>query len=155
MDFQEKLVHDLVAKHGTDRENLLPILQGVIDQERFLSEEAILKIAKEMSIPAADVYGTATFYSFLDTDPRGKYVIRVCKTITCAMKGKNQIIQAIENFLKIKVGETTVDKKFTILQTNCLGWCHKAPAMLVNDDVYTELTPESVVDILREYREEN
>ncbi|MCY1633987.1 MULTISPECIES: NADH-quinone oxidoreductase subunit NuoE [Marinifilum] len=155
MDFQEKLVHDLVAKHGTDRENLLPILQGVIDQERYLSEEAILKIAKEMSIPAADVYGTATFYSFLDTDPRGKYVIRVCKTITCAMKGKNQIIQAIENFLKIKVGETTIDKKFTILQTNCLGWCHKAPAMLVNDDVYTELTPESVVDILREYREEN
>lgn len=155
MDFQEKLVHDLVAKHGTDRENLLPILQGVIDQERYLSEEAILKIAKEMSIPAADVYGTATFYSFLDTDLRGKYVIRVCKTITCAMKGKNQIIQAIENFLKIKVGETTVDKKFTILQTNCLGWCHKAPAMLVNDDVYTELTPESVVDILREYREEN
>jgi NADH:ubiquinone oxidoreductase subunit E len=155
MDYQEKLVHDLVAKHGTDRENLLPILQGVIEQERFLSEEAILKIAKEMSIPAADVYGTATFYSFLDTDPRGKYVIRVCKTITCAMKGKNQIIQAIESFLKIKVGETTVDKKFTILQTNCLGWCHKAPAMLVNDDVYTELTPESVVDILREYREEN
>lgn len=155
MDFQEKLVHDLVAKHGTDRENLLPILQGVIDQERYLSEEAILKIAKEMSIPAADVYGTATFYSFLDTDLRGKYVIRVCKTITCAMKGKNQIIQAIENFLKIKVGETTVDKKFTILQTNCLGWCHKAPAMLVNDDVYTELTPEAVVDILREYREEN
>ena len=155
MDYQEKLVHDLVAKHGTDRENLLPILQGVIDQERYLSEEAILKIAKEMSIPAADVYGTATFYSFLDTDPRGKYVIRVCKTITCAMKGKNQIIQAIENFLKIKVGETTVDKKFTILQTNCLGWCHKAPAMLVNDEVYTELTPESVVDILREYREEN
>ncbi|WP_321308982.1 NADH-quinone oxidoreductase subunit NuoE [Marinifilum fragile] len=155
MDFQEKLVHDLVAKYGTDRENLLPILQGVIDQERYLSEEAILKIAKEMSIPAADVYGTATFYSFLDTEPRGKYVIRVCKTITCAMKGKNQIIQAIESFLKIKVGETTVDKKFTILQTNCLGWCHKAPAMLVNDDVYTELTPDSVVDILREYREEN
>ncbi|GAB7087023.1 NADH-quinone oxidoreductase subunit NuoE [Marinifilum fragile] len=155
MDFQEKLVHDLVAKYGTDRENLLPILQGVIDQERYLSEEAILKIAKEMSIPAADVYGTATFYSFLDTEPRGKYVIRVCKTITCAMKGKNQIIQAIESFLKIKVGETTIDKKFTILQTNCLGWCHKAPAMLVNDDVYTELTPDSVVDILREYREEN
>ncbi|MPQ47835.1 NADH-quinone oxidoreductase subunit NuoE [Marinifilum sp. N1E240] len=155
MDFQEKLVNELVAKHGTERENLLPILQGVIDEERYLSEEAILKIAKEMSIPAADVYGTASFYSFLDTEPRGKYVIRVCKTITCAMKGKNQIIQAIESYLKVKVGETTIDKKFTILQTNCLGWCHKAPAMLVNDEVYTELTPESVVDILREYREEN
>nr|WP_320120165.1 NADH-quinone oxidoreductase subunit NuoE [uncultured Marinifilum sp.] len=155
MDFQEKLVNDLVTKHGTERENLLPILQGVIDKERYLSEDAILKIAKEMSIPAADVYGTASFYSFLDTEPRGKYVIRVCKTITCAMKGKNQIIQAIEHYLKVKVGETTLDKKFTILETNCLGWCHKAPAMLVNDDVYTELTPESVVDILRQYREED
>lgn len=153
MDFQEKLVQELVSKHGTDRENLLPILQGVIDQERYLSEEAILKIAKEMSIPAADVYGTASFYSFMDIEPRGKYVIRVCKTITCAMKGKNQIIMAIEDFLKCKVGETTADKKFTILQTNCLGWCHKAPAMLVNDDIHTDLTPDSVVDILREYKE--
>ncbi|MDM8161736.1 NADH-quinone oxidoreductase subunit NuoE [Labilibaculum sp. K2S] len=155
MDFHEKLVQNLVSKHGKDRENLLPILQGVIDQERFLSEEAILKISKEMSIPAADVYGTASFYSFLDIEPRGKYVIRVCKTITCAMKGKNQIVLAIENFLKIKVGETTIDKKFTILQTNCLGWCHKAPAMLINDEVYTELSPEKVVDILREYKEKN
>ena len=152
MDFHEKLVQDLVSKYGRDRENLLPILQGVIDQERYLSEEVILKISKEMSISAADVYGTASFYSFLDIEPRGKFVIRVCKTITCAMKGKNQIIQSIESFLKIKVGETTIDKKFTILQTNCLGWCHKAPAMLINDDVYTELTPDSVVDILREYK---
>jgi len=154
MDFQEKLVQDLVSKYGTDRENLLPILQGVVDQERYLSEDVILKISKAMSIPAAHVYGTASFYSFLDTEPRGKYVIRICKTITCSMKGKNQILMAIENFLKVKVGETTIDKKFTILQTNCLGWCHKAPAMLVNDDVYTELTPEKVVDILREYKEE-
>ncbi|MDE5419537.1 NAD(P)H-dependent oxidoreductase subunit E [Labilibaculum sp. DW002] len=155
MDFQEKLVQELVSKHGRDRENLLPILQGVIDEERYLSEEAILKISKEMSIPAADVYGTASFYSFLDIVPRGKYVIRVCKTITCAMKGKNQILLALEDFLKIKLGDTTPDKLFTILETNCLGWCHKAPAMLVNDDVYTELTPDSVVDILREYKEEN
>jgi NADH-quinone oxidoreductase subunit E len=155
MDFNEKLVQDLVSKHGRDRENLLPILQGVIDHERYLSEEVILKISKEMSLSAADVYGTASFYSFLDIEPRGKYVIRVCKTITCAMKGKNQIILAIEDFLKIKVGETTIDKKFTILQTNCLGWCHKAPAMLINDEIYTELTSDTVVDILREYKEKN
>lgn len=154
MDFQDKLVRDLVSKHGTDREHLLPILQGVVDQERYLSEEAVLKISQEMGIPAADVFGTASFYSFLDTEPRGKYVIRVCKTITCAMKGKNQIILAIEGYLKIKIGETTPDKKFTILQTNCLGWCHKAPAMLINDEIFTELTPELVVDILREYKEE-
>jgi NADH:ubiquinone oxidoreductase subunit E len=67
------------------------------------------------------------------------------------MKGKNQILLAIEDMLKIGVGETTNDKKFTLLQTNCLGWCHKAPAMLINDEVFTELTPGRVREILSEY----
>lgn len=153
MESNDTLVKKLVAKYGKDRDNLLPILQGVVDKKRSLSQESIMTIAQEMEIPAAHVFGTASFYSFLDIQPRGKYVIRVCKTITCAMKGKNQILLAIENMLKIKVGETTTDKKFTLLQTNCLGWCHKAPAMLINDDVYTELTPKAVVDILSEYKE--
>lgn len=67
------------------------------------------------------------------------------------MKGKNQILLTIEDMLKIGVGETTADKKFSLLQTNCLGWCHKAPAMLINDEIYTELTPERVREILSEY----
>jgi len=153
MNDQAEFVKDLVAANGTKRESLLPILQAVVEQDRFLSEDAILKIAEETKIPAADVFGTASFYSFLDIVPRGKYVIRVCKTITCAMKGKNQILLALQDFLKIKPGETTPDKLFTILETNCLGWCHKAPAMLVNDEVYTELTPNMVIDILSSYKE--
>jgi NADH:ubiquinone oxidoreductase subunit E len=152
MNYLSKLVQDLVSEHGRKRENLLPILHGVIKQEKYLSEEAILKISKELDISAADVYGTASFYSFLDTEPRGKYVIRICKTITCSMKGKNQIIQEIENYLKIKKGETTSDNKFTFLETNCLGLCHKAPAMMVNDEVHTDLTVENVIGILRDYR---
>jgi len=67
------------------------------------------------------------------------------------MKGKNQILLAIENMLKIGVGETSSDKKFSLLETNCLGWCHKAPAMLINDEIYTELTPERVREILTDY----
>jgi len=79
----------------------------------------------------------------------------MCKTITCAMKGKNQVLFAIQDMLKIKMGETTPVKKFTLLETNCLGWCHKAPAMMVNDEVYTELTPEKVRDILTGYMKIN
>lgn len=152
MNDQAELEKDLVTEQRIKREKLLPILQAVVEKDRYLSESAILKIAEETKIPAADVYGTASFYTFLDTVPRGKYVIRICKTITCAMKGKNQILLALEDFLKVKLGETTPDKLFTILETNCLGWCHKAPAMLVNDDVYTELTPNMVVDILSSYK---
>jgi NADH:ubiquinone oxidoreductase subunit E len=147
----KELVKSLADKYGRSRESLIPILQGVVADQRFVSDEAMTEIARELDMAAAQVYGTATFYSFLDTVPRGKYVIRVCRTITCAMKGKNLILQELEDLLKIKVGETTQNRKFSLLETNCLGWCHKGPAMLVNDEVYTELTPEKVREIMNEY----
>jgi len=147
----QDLIKNLADEHGRDRTNLLPILQGVVEQEKYLSEFSMIEIARELNLSAADVYGTATFYSFLEHQKMGTYLIRVCKTITCSMKGKNQILLAIEDMLKIGLGETTSDGKFSLLQTNCLGWCHKAPAMLINDEVYTELTPESVREILSQY----
>lgn len=152
MEDIQDLVKSLSEKHGRKRENLLPILQGVVEKERFISDEAMIEIAKELDLSTAEVYGTATFYSFLDIKPRGKFVIRVCKTIVCDMHGKRQIVEALENELKIKVGETTHNRKFSLLETNCLGWCHKGPAMLVNDDVYTDLTPEKARKIIAEYR---
>jgi NADH:ubiquinone oxidoreductase subunit E len=142
----------LADKHGRNLEALMPVLQGVVAEHKYLTDEAMLLIAKELDISAAQVYGTATFYSFLDVEERGQYVIRVCRTITCDMKGKTQINKAIESTLKIKVGETTRDKKFTLLETNCLGWCHKAPAMLINDTPYTDLTPEKVIEIIEDYK---
>ena len=145
------LVKTLADKYGRNREALIPILQGIIQADRFLSQETMTEVATELNISAAQVYGTATFYSFLDTEPRGTYVIRVCRTITCAMKGKNAIVQTIEELLKIKVGETTQNKKFSLLETNCLGWCHKGPAMLINDEAFTELDPDKVREIISEY----
>ncbi len=155
MNSTQALVKDLANRHGREQRSLLPILQGVVEQESFLSEFAMIEIAKELDMPAADVFGTASFYSFLEHKKMGKYIIRVCKTITCDMKGKNQILLAIEDMLKIKHGETTPDEKFSFLETNCLGWCHKAPAMLINDEVYTELTPEKTREILGEYMKRN
>jgi NADH:ubiquinone oxidoreductase 24 kD subunit len=111
----------------------------------------MVEVARELDISAAEVYGTASFYTFLDTQVKGKYVIRVCKTITCSMKGKSDIIQALEEMLKIKVGETTPDKQFSLIETNCIGWCHKAPAILINELPYTELTPEKVSEIIKDY----
>jgi NADH-quinone oxidoreductase subunit E len=146
-----ELVKELADKYGRKRENLLPILQGVVEKERYLSDVALTEIARELDMSAAQVYGTATFYTFLDTEPRGKYVIRVCKTITCDMKGKNQLVKAIEDTLKIKVGETSQNGKFTLLETNCLGWCHKGPAMLINDEVFTEINPEKAIEIITDY----
>ena len=145
------LVKELSDKHGHDRENLLPILQNIVKKHSYLNDDAMVEVAKELDISAAEVYGTASFYTFLDTQVRGKYIIRVCKTITCSMKGKSDIIQTLEDILKIKVGETTADRQFSLIETNCIGWCHKAPAILVNDMPYTELTPEKVSEIIKDY----
>lgn len=145
------LVKELSDKHGRARESLMPILQGIVEKHNYLTDEAMVEVAKELDISAAEVYGTASFYTFLDTSVRGKYVVRVCRTITCAMKGKNEIIQTIEDMLKIKVGETTSDKMFSLIETNCIGWCHKAPAILINEMPYTELTPEKTVEIIKSY----
>jgi NADH:ubiquinone oxidoreductase subunit E len=145
------LVKELSDKHGRVRESLLPILQGIVEKHNYLTDEAMVEVARELDISAAEVYGTASFYTFLDTSVRGKYVIRVCRTITCSMKGKNEILQTIEDMLKIRVGETTSDKQFSLIETNCIGWCHKAPAILINEMPFTELTPEKVVEIIKSY----
>lgn len=145
------LVRELSDKHGRSRESLLPILQGVVEKHNYLTDEAMVEVARELDISAAEVYGTASFYTFLDTQVRGKYVIRVCKTITCSMKGKAEIIQTLEDMLKIKVGETTSDNMFSLIETNCIGWCHKAPAILINEIPYTELSPEKTVEIIKGY----
>ncbi|HHN48082.1 MAG TPA: NADH-quinone oxidoreductase subunit NuoE [Bacteroidales bacterium] len=151
MSNTDLLVKELVQQHGKTRNSLMAVLQGVVKQERFLSEDAMIAVARELDLAAADVYGTASFYTFLDTVPRGKNIIRVCKTITCHMKGKDEVLLALENMLKIKVGETTHDKRFTLLTANCLGWCHKGPVMLVNDEVYSDLNPQKAIEIIEEY----
>ena len=147
----EVLIKELVEKHGRTRNALMPVLQGVVACEKFLSESAMIAVARELDLSAADVYGTASFYTFLDTKPRGKNIVRVCKTISCHMQGKEEIIKAIENHLKVKVGETSHDNKFTLLTANCLGWCHKGPVMLINDEVFPSITPEKAIAIIEEF----
>lgn len=150
------LIESLTRKHGTERSGLLPVMQGLVQKQSYLSKEAMIQLAKTFDISAAEVYGTASFFSFLDTEMRGKYKIRLCKSITCEMKGKSKLLRTIEDILKIKVGETSKGGQFTLLETNCLGWCHKGPVMLINDEVFTELTPKRMRDILGSYiREES
>ncbi len=147
----KELVKELVDKYGRERKSLLPILQGIHLERNYLSKEAMLEVAQQMDLSAAEIYGTASFYSFLDTKADGKYKIRVCKSITCEMKGKSDIMKTLEDMLKIKVGETTEGKRFSLLETNCLGLCDMGPAMLINEEFYTQLTPAKVRKILGEY----
>lgn len=150
----QQIINDATKVYGKERKALMPILQAVVKEKNYLDDQDLVTIAKTLDLSAAEVFGTASFYTFLDTVPRGKYVVRVCKTISCHMAGKDEIIQTIEEALKIKVGETTIDKQFTLLTANCLGWCHKGPVMLINDEIFPELTPSKAVEIISRYKSE-
>ena len=147
----KNLVKTLSTQFGVERKSLLPILQGIVEKKNYLTKESMLEVARVLDISAAEVYGTASFFSFLDTKERGKYVVRVCKSITCDMKGKEEIISTIENVLKIKLGETSQDKKFSLLETNCIGLCADGPAMLINDEFYIKLNNDKIREILGKY----
>lgn len=99
----ENLVKDLVAVHGNKRDALLPILQGVAEKYNYLTDDVMVEVAKELEISAAEVYGTASFYTFLDTEPRGEYVVRVCKTITCSMKERMRFLKPLKICLKLRL----------------------------------------------------
>ena len=116
------LVKKLSDKHGRTRESLMPILQGIVETHNYLTDEAMVEVAKELDISAAEIYGIASFYTFLDTQVRGKYVIRVCKTITCSMKGKNEIIQTLEDMLKIKDFLLTIDREEYMAEVRAKKW---------------------------------
>ncbi len=144
-------IHEVATRYGGGRQALLPLLQDIHREKRWLNADDLLAVARELELSPAIVYGTATFYSFLDTEPRGRHIIRICRTIGCYMKGKDAIIRTIEERLGIRLGETTRDGSFSFLAANCMGWCHKGPAMLIDESVYTELTPERTLGILDEF----
>lgn len=142
-------IESLVSEYGNDRSALMPILQAVQRKHRYIPDFAQQEIARLLDIHPVEVFSVISFYSFLHSEPQGRNIVRLCKTIVCDMSGKEEVEKAIKRELGIDVGETTKDKKITLENTNCLGMCDQGPAMMVNDKIYTKLTPESAVEILK------
>jgi NADH:ubiquinone oxidoreductase subunit E/NAD-dependent dihydropyrimidine dehydrogenase PreA subunit len=133
------------------RKRLLEILKAEQSKARSVSPEVIPEIAQSLNISVSEVYGVATFYSFLSTRPLGRNVIRICKSLPCYLKNAPMIIESVHKAIGIRPGETTPDGKFSFEPTNCIGACDKAPAMLVNHDVHGNLTPNKIVEALKPY----
>ena len=131
------------------KEELLAVLTKEQKEGRGLTDKVMADIAEAMALPLSEVYGVASFYSFFAVRPVGKYIIRVCKSLPCYYNNSDIIIQTLENELGIKPGQTTGDGKFTLEMTNCIGGCDKPPAMMVNDNLYNDLTPEKILEIIR------
>jgi len=134
-----------------DKSSLIPLLQDVQSIYGYLPESALTDIADFVDMPLSSVYGVATFYNQFRLTPLGENIIRVCRGTACHVKSSANILSAIENELKIKAGETTRDRKFTIEIVNCIGACSIAPVIMINGDYHGRITSRDIPKILKRY----
>jgi NADH-quinone oxidoreductase subunit E len=133
-------------------EDLLFSLKRAQDECTHLSREIIIEVSRSLDVPVSDVFGVASFYSFLSTKPQGRNIIRVCGSVPCYLKDSPMIVECVADEIGIGPGETTADGRFSFELINCIGACDAAPAMLINDDVHGDLTARKISRILKSYR---
>ena len=141
----------MMGRKASRREALLGMIKEEQATSGYMSKGAMVEVSEALGVTLGDVYGVATFYSFLSTWPLGRHVIRICKSVPCCMKDAERLIEWIGKELGIGPGETTPDGRFTLTLTNCIGACDQAPAILIGDEVYGQLTPERIAEVLKSF----
>ncbi len=133
------------------RRDLLPVLKQTQREKNGLSAADLEELAISLDLPNNEVFGVTSFYSFLSRKPRGRYVIRICRSLPCHMQEAEMIVQSVRQVLGIGPGELTGDGRFSLEITDCFGACDLSPAIMINDQVYGHLTPEKIERILKEF----
>lgn len=141
-----------VEEYGSNRSSLIPVMEEVQREYGHISEYVMQLVADILDIHPVEVDSVVSFYSFLGHKSKGRFIVRLCRTISCEMQEKQRVAQQLENDLGIRFGETTPNGHFSLEWANCLGMCDQGPAMLVNERIYTHVTPQKVHDILEECR---
>ena len=148
-------VCQIVDKYDRDPSKLVPILQEVQHEYRYLPEQVQSFIATSLGLSPARVFGVASFYANFALEPKGKYVIHVCDGTACHVKGSNGIKEALYELLELDEKKTTTpDMLFTVETVSCLGACGLAPVMTINDEVHGQVTPEGAVELVNGIREQ-
>lgn len=142
----------IVKKFEFNVNKLIPILSAIQHEYRYLPQAAMSRVATILNIPAARVFGVATFYAHFALQPKGENVIRVCKGTACHVKGADKLIDAIYEKLKLSpTKQTTDDMQFTIEMVSCLGACGLAPVLVVGEDVYGQVKADGINAIVDKY----
>ena len=145
----KKEIEDILTRYPTKQAALLPVLHVAQKEFGWISPEAMELVAQELNLSTAHVYGVVTFYTMYNRQPVGKYHLQVCRTLSCAMMGSQKIVDYLKKKLGIELRETTPDKKFTLSEVECLASCGTAPAMMVNEKYFENLTEEEMDRILK------
>ncbi len=147
-------IDEIISKFEPSPENLLQILQAIQESRptRHLTPDDIKAVAKYLNMSYARVYGVATYCAAFNLKPKGKHIIRVCDSPACQLMGAGTVLDELKNLLGIDENQTTPDGLFTLETTPCLGVCGIAPAIVIDDEVYGNLTPDRLREIIEEYR---
>lgn len=152
------IVQAAIEKHGAQRDALIPILSEINRALGYIPGEAFQEVRKQLMAPADQVfvsegqlYGLASFYDMLSTKPRGRHVIKFCESAPCHVVGGQAVWDTLREALELENGESTDDKKWTLVTTSCLGLCSVGPVVLIDDDLYGNVSPEQIDDILARY----
>jgi NADH-quinone oxidoreductase E subunit len=150
-DNLQKLDEIISARKG-QRGAVMMTLQAAQELFGHVPKDVQERIADGLGVPLSDVYGVATFYSQFALEPLGRFVIGVCLGTACYVKGSKAILERMSKELKVHVGKTTEDARFTLKDTRCLGACGLAPVLMINEDVYGRLVPDDIPGIVEKYK---
>ena len=128
---------------------LLEKLHNIQESYGYIPEGEIDRLAEVYDIPRAKLYGVIRFYSMFYTEPTGKYIVRICDSLSCHINDSEQILNDVKEYLGIEDGETTDDKMFTLEVVECLGYCGEGPVMMVNDEIHTHVNSGMALKILK------
>jgi NADH-quinone oxidoreductase subunit E len=142
----------IAGQHGCAREELIPILSDINRELGYLPLEALDEISHQLKVPKSQVFSVASFYSMLSITPRGRHVIQFCESAPCHVQGGREVWSKLQDELKLSKGETSPDKRWTLETTSCLGLCASGPVLLVDDDLYENVTPDQISAILAKYK---
>jgi NADH-quinone oxidoreductase subunit E len=151
-DIERRELEDAVKHYPDKRGAAIDALLIVQRRRGWISDDTLLEIAQFLEITAEDLDSIATFYNLVFRKPVGRHVAFMCDSISCWIKGCEQVQERIKTLYDVDLGQTTSDERLTVLPIACLGHCERAPALMIDQDVYGDVTPEKIEEIVEKYK---
>lgn len=146
-----KFLDDVIEDYGAKESSLIQILHIAQNLYGFLPVSVQEHVAEKMDLPLSKVSGVISFYALFTTVPKGKYVVKICLGTACYVRGGKRIVDRLQTILGIQIGETSEDMKYSLEITRCIGACGLAPAIAINEQVFMQVNPDKLLDILDEF----
>jgi len=142
---------EILERYSPEPSSLISVLEDLQEELRYLPREALERIATTLGVPRNQMYHVATFFKAFSLTPQGRHMVCVCRGTACHVKGADKIMNKVESELNVREGGTTEDGQFTVQSVRCLGCCALAPAVMIDRDVFGQVTPKQLRNILDQY----